>query len=126
MPILFALLFALALTTACARLNLELKGCSGRVYLRAWTAKARCNGARLVCRTVQINTSSVISGDGEGRAREASMAEGLWSCIASREEALLRLEAGLSVDVEGRFLEDDARLAAWRIDLACLGSGKIA
>ena len=35
------------------------------------------------------------------------------------------MEEGGSVEAEGRFFEDDARLAAWRIDLACFGSEKI-
>ncbi len=59
-PRLTALLLLLTLTTACAKLNLPLKGCSGIVYFNKCTANAKTNGARLVYNiALEIASSSV-------------------------------------------------------------------
>ena len=72
----FVLLFML--TTACARLSLLDKGCSGIVNFNNATVKASTNGARLVKMVFDFKMSSLCIASGS--ASEASISAGLSGC----------------------------------------------
>lgn len=66
-----ALVRLLALTTACAKLNLLEKGCSGIVYYVTMNANAKTSGARFVKTTV-AEISSILVAIGSARSDSAS------------------------------------------------------
>lgn len=71
-----ALLLEFALTTACAKLSLLERGCSGMVYLSNSTANARTSGARFVCSAAARMSASSVD---RGSSSELSSSCGLRS-----------------------------------------------
>lgn len=105
-PMLTALLRELALTTACARLNRELGGCSGIVCRNSSTANARTRGARFVTSVVLEITSSFVSQGSDNVASYSAGGSGARS--SSRpplSDDLDRFCAALKSSAPARLLE---------------------